>query len=129
MKMTKIPVLTVAGIFVVCLSLAFPAFAQEKGYDTLLGEWDVETEGGQYAFVFIFTMEGDTLKGLFKGSTGDYQMKDLSYENNQVQFAVTIDAGGQTMSLDFFATIDQDRLEGYLSMDYGEANITGKKRK
>jgi len=71
----------------------------------------------------------DTLKGLFKGSTGDYQMKDLSYENNQVQFTVTIDAGGQTMSLDFFAAIDQDSLEGYLSMDYGEANVTGKKRK
>jgi hypothetical protein len=33
------------------------------------------------------------------------------------------------MTFDYSATIEGDTLEGYLSMDYGEANITGKKRK
>jgi hypothetical protein len=56
-------------------------------------------------------------------------MDDLSFEDNELSFAVTIDAGGQTMAIDFSATIDGDSLEGYLSMEYGEANITGKKRK
>jgi len=42
---------------------------------------------------------------------------------------VNIDAGGQTMTIDYRATIEGDTLKGYLSMEYGEASITGKKRK
>jgi hypothetical protein len=121
--------MTIAGVALLCLTMASFFFAQDAGYQALLGEWDVETEDGQYAFVFVFSMEGETLKGLFKGSTGDYEMKDLSFEGNEMKFNVTIDAGGQTMTIDYFATIDGDDLEGYLSMEYGEANITGKKRK
>lgn len=120
-------VIVVIGVF--CFGVASPSMAQEKAYEALLGEWDVETEDGQYAFVFVFSMEGDTLKGLFKGTTGEYDMKNLSFENNELSFTVTIEAGGQTMTIDYNATIEGDALEGYLSMDYGEANITGKKRK
>ena len=98
-------------------------------YEGLLGEWDVETEGGQYSFVFIFTMEGENLKGLYKASSGDYEMEDLTFVDKELSFTVNIDAGGQTMTFDYSATIEGDTLEGYLSMDYGEANITGKKRK
>ena len=129
MRMVKFPVLPIVGIILFCFLLTFPAFAQETKYEELLGEWDVQTEDGQYTFVFIFSMEGEALKGLFKGTTGDYEMDDLSFEDNELTFAVTIDASGQTMAIDFSATIDGDALEGYLSMEYGEANITGKKRK
>jgi len=93
------------------------------------GRLHVQTEDGQYTFVFIFSMEGETLKGLFKGTSGDYKMEDLSFEDNELSFTVNIDAGGQTMSIDYSATIKGDILDGYLSMEYGEANITGKKRK
>ena len=50
-------------------------------------------------------------------------------ESGEKHTPVDIDAGGQTMSIDFTATIEGDSLEGFLSMEYGEANITGKKRK
>lgn len=117
------------GIFLFCLSVTFMAAAQEKGYEGLLGEWDVQTEDGQYTFVFVFSTEGETLMGLFKGTSGDYEMEDLSFEDYALKFTVNIDAGGQSMVIDFSATIEGDTLEGYLSMEYGEANITGKKRK
>jgi hypothetical protein len=127
MKIPKYPV--IGGIILFCFLLSFPGFAQETGYKALLGEWDAQTEDGQYAFVFIFSLEGEALKGLFKGTSGDYEMENLTFEDNELAFTVTLDAGGQTMVIDFSATIDGDALEGYLSMEYGEANITGKKRK
>lgn len=129
MKNAKFLVLTIVGIFIFSLSATFLSADQEKGYEGLLGEWDVQTEDGQYTFVFVFSMEGEELQGLFKGTSGDYEMEGLSFVDNELTFAVNIDAGGQTMTIDFSATIDGDTLEGYLSMEYGEASITGKKRK
>ena len=120
---------TIVGIVLFCLSATFLAFAHEANFEALLGEWDVQTSDGQYTFVFVFSMEGETLKGLFKGTSGDYEMEDLSFKGSELTFSVTIDAGGQTMSIDYSATIEEDSLEGFLSMEYGDANITGKKRK
>jgi hypothetical protein len=129
MKELQNPVMVIVGIVLLCLSATILTGTQEKVYEGLLGEWDVQTEDGQYTFVFVFSMEGDTLKGLFKGTSGDYEMEDLSFEDNELSFTVDIDAGGQTMSIDYNATIKGDTLEGFLSMEYGEANVTGKKRK
>jgi len=129
MKNTKYPALTIVGIILFILSVALLSASQKNEYEGLLGEWDVQTEDGQYTFVFVFSAEGETLKGLFKGTTGDYEMEGLSFENNELSFTVNIDAGGQTMTIDYRATIEGDTLKGYLSMEYGEASITGKKRK
>ena len=129
MKELQNPVMVIVGIVLLCLSATFLAGTQEKGYEGLIGEWDVQTEDGQYTFVFVFSMEGESLKGIFKGMTGDVEMEDLSFKDSELSFTVNIDAGGQAMAIDYSATIEGDTLEGYLSMEYGEANITGKKRK
>ena len=121
--------LTFLLIVLFSFSMTFLAEAQEKGYETLLGEWDVQTEDGQYTFVFVFSMKGESLKGIFQGMSGDVEMENLSYEDNELSFRVNIDAGGQSMVIDFEATIEGASLEGFLSMEYGDANITGKKRK
>jgi hypothetical protein len=129
MKDSQNQVMVIVGIVLFFLSATFLASAQEADYEALLGEWDAQTEDGQYTFVFVFSMEGETLKGIFQGMTGDVEMEDLSFEENELAFTVTLDAGGQSMVIDFQATIEGDSLEGFLSMEYGEANITGKKRK
>jgi len=129
MKKEKNPVLMFVGIILFCLSVTFLAGAQDMDYEALLGEWDVQTEDGQYTFVFVFSMEGESLKGIFQGMSGDVEMEDLSFKDSELSFTVNIDAGGQAMAIDYSATIEGDTLEGYLSMEYGEANITGKKRK
>ncbi len=110
-------------IAVFCLSTASVFSAQTKKYEALLGIWEVETESGEYTFTFEFSMDGETLKGNFTGRSGDTEMENLSFENNKLEF--TVDTG---MVIDFSATIEGDTLEGMLSLDYGEANISGKKR-
>jgi hypothetical protein len=103
--------------------------AQDQKYDALLGVWDAETDGAQYTFVFTFTMKDGALAGTFEGQSGEVEMQKLAFKDSTVTFTVEIDAGGQTMAIDFEATIDGDSLEGMLSMEFGEAAITGSKRK
>jgi hypothetical protein len=126
---TRYALWAVSLTVLVLFSTGFFCAAQETGYEDLLGEWDVQTDDGQYSFVFTFSMENGTLTGLFTGSTGEVKMEDLTYENHELKFMVNIEAGGQTLPIDFSATVESDALEGYLSLQYGEANITGKKRK
>jgi len=103
--------------------------AQAQKYEALLGEWDVETDDGQYTFVFNFFLKEGKLAGLFTGQAGETEMEDLTFEDNKVVFLVNIDAGGQGMAIDFEATIEGENLEGMLSLEFGEADIVGKKRK
>ena len=123
MKMRN-SILTIIIIAVFCFSAASVFSAQAKKYEALLGTWDVETESGEYTFVFVFSMDGENLKGNYTGSSGDAEMENLSFEENKLKF--TVDAG---IVIDFSATIEGDALEGMLSMEYGEANISGTKRK
>lgn len=129
MKKAKFHILTTALTVLFCLSVTFLTVAQEKDYEVLLGEWEVQTEDGQYAFVFTFSLEDGALKGIFQGSSGEVEMEDLTYENNELTFTVNIEAGGRSMPIDFSATIEGENLEGMLSLEFGEANISGKKRK
>ena len=122
---TKRRVPQIFGLVVLCFSLATVLNAQSKKYEALLGTWDVETENGAYTFTFEFTMKDDALVGKFTGSSGEVEMTGLSFEDNNLKF--TVDVNG--MVIDFSATIGGEILEGMLSLEYGEANITGTKRK
>jgi hypothetical protein len=116
------------SLTIILLAAAGTGFAAQQ-YDALLGEWDVETEGGQYTFVFKFFMQDAKLAGTFEGQSGEVEMQNLAFSDNKVTFTVEIDAGGQAMIIDFEATIDGDSLEGFLAMEFGEGSITGTKRK
>ncbi len=118
------------GIVIFLFSVALTGLqAQDQNYDALLGVWDAETDGAQYTFVFTFVMKDSTLAGTFEGQGGEVEMQNLAFKDSTVTFTVEIDAGGQTMAIDFEATIDGDSLEGMLSLEFGESAITGSKRK
>ena len=55
-------------------------------------------------------------------------MEDISFEDNELMFTVTVDAGGQMIVVDFSATIEEDTMEGFLSMEFGEMGFSGEKR-
>ncbi len=118
-----------ALVMIVSLIAPISVFAQPQKYDALLGIWDVQTEDGQYTFEFNFSLKEGKLVGLFTGQAGETEMEDLTFEDNKVVFLVKIEAGGQEMPIDFEATIDGETLEGMLALEFGEAVITGTKRK
>jgi hypothetical protein len=52
-------------------------------------------------------------------------MDNLTFENNILRFSVTVN----TMTLDYNAIIDGDKLSGQVTLQYGQADISGQKRK
>ncbi len=97
----------------------------EERYKALLGTWDAQTENASRTFVFEFLLKDGVLKGKYTGAAGSTDMEGLTFENNIVRFTVTV--GG--MELDYSAIIDGDKLTGQVTLQYGQADITGEKRK
>jgi hypothetical protein len=117
------------ALLIVALALiALPAAGagQAKKYDALLGSWDVKTEDGAREFVFEFFLKDDKLAGKFTGTSGTSEMANLTFDNATVKFSVTV---GNGMVIDFSAIVAEDKLSGMLSLQYGEAGITGTRRK
>jgi len=113
-----------AAVFAVTPLTARAVQAQKP--DALLGTWDVKMEEGGREFVFEFSLKDGKLAGKFTGSSGTSDMANLTFENNTVKFSVTV---GGDMVIDFSAIVAEDKLTGTLSLQYGEASITGAKRK
>jgi len=115
------------SLTVILLAALSPGQTQSAAqkYEALLGTWEAQAEGMPYTFVFEFTLEDGVLKGKYTGSSGTAKMENLTFENSTVKFTVTVN----TMTLDYTAVIDGDDLSGQVSLEYGQADITGKKRK
>lgn len=119
-----IAVLSVLG-FAALAFAAKQAQAPAEKYQALLGTWDAQTENASYTFVFEFFLKDGVLKGKYTGSAGTSDMENLKFENNIVSFSVNVNG----MSLDYSAVIEGDKLSGQVTLQYGQADITGKKRK
>jgi hypothetical protein len=128
MKKKNLLILT-AGLVFSGWMLAVTAIAQEDTYKDLLGKWDVQTEDGQYTFVWTFVLDKGELTGTSVSNSGEFKMENLKFENGKVTFLVNVGSGGQTMPIQFSAVIEGDALRGGLSLQFGEANIAGKKKK
>jgi hypothetical protein len=119
--------LAIRILTVLCIISATAAgLAQAQKYDALLGTWDVKIEDGSREFVFEFKMEDGKLIGKYTGASGTLEMKDLTFENSTVKFNVTV---GNDMVITYSAIVAEGRLSGTLSLQFGEAAITGVKRK
>jgi len=125
-KKSRLWTLLLACLPVMTLAALSPAQTKTPAqkYEALLGTWEVQAEGMSYTFVFEFFLEDGVLKGKYTGSSGTSKMENLTFENSTVKFTVTVN----TMTLDYTAVIDGDTLSGQVSLQYGEAVITGKKR-
>ncbi|MCK7481484.1 MAG: hypothetical protein M0C28_33120 [Candidatus Moduliflexus flocculans] len=119
----RLAAVLLTALFVITLTTAA---AQAKKWDALLGTWDIKTEDGAREFVFEFTLKDDKLAGKFSGASGTSEMANLTFEDNTVKFSVTV---GNGMVIDFSAIVAEDKLSGMLSLQYGEAAITGTRRK
>jgi len=126
---TKASTTIVLLMGVLALALSALAGAQEKApeekYKALLGTWDAQTESASRTFVFEFFLKDGVLKGKYTGAAGSAEMEGLTFENNTVRFSMTVSG----MELEYSAIIDGDKLTGQVTLQYGQADITGEKRK
>ena len=108
-------------------AMAFSAIPQD--YDALLGTWDVTLTEMGMEMELIFKMEGDEIKGEMVFDMGGAELEDITFEDGTLTFSATVDAGGQTVSLDSTAEIKEDEITGIMSTDMGEMDYSGTKRK
>ncbi len=113
-------------IMIAVLAFSASGPAQERKYDALLGTWDVKMEDGAREFVFEFSMKDGQLAGKYSGASGSTEMADLTFEDGTVKFNVTV---GGNMVINYSAVVAEDKLIGTLSLEFGEAGITGVRRK
>ena len=113
-------------VLIALLALSASGRAQEQKFGALLGTWDVKMEDGAREFVFEFSMKDGKLAGKYSGASGSTEMADLTFEDGTVKFNVTV---GGNMIINYSAVVAEDKLIGTLSLEFGEAAITGVKRK
>jgi len=113
-------------VLIALLALSASGRAQEQKFGALLGTWDVKMEDGAREFVFEFSMKDGKLAGKYSGASGSTEMADLTFEDGTVKFNVTV---GGNMIINYSAVVAEDKLIGTLSLEFGEAAITGVRRK
>jgi len=113
-------------VLIALLALSASGRAQEQKFGAILGTWDVKMEDGAREFVFEFSMKDGKLAGKYSGASGSTEMADLTFEDGTVKFNVTV---GGNMIINYSAVVAEDKLIGTLSLEFGEAGITGVRRK
>jgi len=116
--------LSIVTLGVFCLVLTASAARSQK-YEALLGTWDVQTEDGSFSMVFEFSLDGEKLVGKYTGQSGTVAMEKLNFEDNLLSFSVNLNG----MIIDYAATVGGEEFAGTLTLEYGQANVIGKKRK
>ena len=129
MKNSTSLILVISLVFLLILSTVDASSAQSKDYKALLGSWDVELADPAMQMEFVFTIDEDTLYGELKSEVGSGIMEEIAFEDNKLTFFVSVDAGGQVFNLEVLATVDDDEMTGTMYSDFGDSEISGKKRK
>jgi hypothetical protein len=70
------------------------------------------------------SFEDRKLTGIYSGSPGEFEMKNLVFEGKNLSFTVTL----ISMTINIEAVIEGSTLTGVLKHQSGQVNILGKKR-
>jgi hypothetical protein len=114
-----------AALFVVGFGSA-SAFAQ----DGAAGAWDLTIDSPQGANTVTATLAvaGDKVTGTVSSQLGTTEISSGSLAGSDVKFAISIDAGGMTLPLEFAGKLAGETLNGNVKVgDFGEFPFTGKR--
>ncbi len=97
----------------------------------VLGEWEMTTETprGSRTQQFVFTLDGDMLKGTVSSQRGDTPLKNVSFVDGKLTFDLERTFGERSFSQSFSATIEGDEMKGTVSGGRGGDRPFTAKRK
>lgn len=83
---------------------------------TVAGEWDGQfnTPGGARPFKIVFEVDGETLGGTAKRSTGDVPVTG-TIKGDNIEFSYTINYGGNDLTMFFTGKVSGDNMSGTIS--------------
>jgi hypothetical protein len=117
---------------------AVPALAQEAAKPEakaekvdVTGAWDmtVETPNGAMENVGTLKQDGEKLTGILAGQRGEIPIEG-TVVGNEIKWVLSIDMGGQQMSIAFAGKVEGDTMTGLWEMGgMGSSAWTAKRRK
>jgi len=113
---------------------AAPAVAQDAPKAAkvdITGQWTmtVETPQGQMTITANYKQDGETLTGNHVSEMGEAPLKG-TVKGNEVNYTLTMDMGGQALSIVHKAKVDGDTMTGTADLgDMGNITYVAKRKK
>jgi hypothetical protein len=110
------------------LVVAAPAAAPSKV--DLTGTWvlQVDTAVGSGSPTFSFTQTGDRLEGTYEGTFGKADVKG-TVRDNKATWSFTVEALGMPLNIEYRADVENDTMQGTVTLgELGEGTFTGKRK-
>ena len=109
----------------VALCFALPALAA----DEVLGKWEatLESPRGTREITMEFTGTSDSLQGTWTGPRGTFDLEDVSYADGKLTFQRNLEVQGNSITIDYEATVDGDAMNVKMTTPRGEREFTAKR--
>ncbi len=120
-----------AAVLVAVAVALVPVAAQEAKKIDITGQWEMTLESpqGQMVITANYKQEGETLTGTQVSEMGESPLKG-TVKGADIEYTVTLDMGGQQMSIVHKATVDGDTIKGTATLgDMGAMTFTAKRKK
>ena len=94
-------------------SILMLAAATSSSAQSVAGEWDgaFETPGGARPFKLVLSVDGETLSGTVKRSSGDAPITG-TIKGSDIAFSYTINYNGNALTLSFTGMVTVDTMNG-----------------
>jgi autotransporter translocation and assembly factor TamB len=122
---------TLAAVLVAVAVALVPIAAQEAKKIDITGTWEmtVESPQGQMVITANYKQEGETLTGTHVSEMGETPLKG-TVKGADIQYTVTIDMGGQQMTIVHKAKVEGDTIKGSADIEgMGSITFTAKRKK
>jgi hypothetical protein len=120
---------TIAAVLVAVAVTLVPVAAQNATKIDITGQWEmtIESPQGQMVVTSNYKQEGETLTGTQVSEMGESPIKG-TVKGADIEYTITIDMGGQQMSIVHKAKVDGDTIKGTATLgDMGTMTFTAKK--
>jgi hypothetical protein len=98
----------------------------------IAGKWEITSEGqnGPQTSTATFEQDGEKIKGTIEGARGGPANFEGTIKGNKASWKVTrTRPDGQTMTIEYNATVEGDTMKGTRGMGERTAEFTGKRAK
>jgi hypothetical protein len=122
---------TLALVLIAVAVALVPIGAQDAKKIDITGAWEmtVDSPQGQMIITANYKQDGETLTGNHASEMGDMPLKG-TVKGADIEYTVTLDMGGQAMSILHKAKVEGDTIKGTASLgEMGSFTFTAKRKK
>jgi hypothetical protein len=122
---------TLAAVLVAVALALVPIAAQDVKKIDITGAWEmtVDSPQGQMVITANYKQDGEALTGMHQSEMGEMPLKG-TVKGTDIEYTVTLDMGGQAMSILHKAKVEGDTIKGTASLgEMGSFTFTAKRKK